>query len=49
MCNKLKWKASIIYNDAIHVQAEGGGKDNNVEGIGTSKANDYLCVVHDVW
>jgi hypothetical protein len=37
----------MISNDAIHVQAE-GGKDNNAKGIGTSKVNDYLCVVHDV-
>jgi hypothetical protein len=39
----------MISNDAIHVQVEEGGKDDNVESINTSKANDYLCVVHDVW
>jgi len=44
-----KWKTLIIFNDAIHVQVEGGGEDSNVGGINTLKANDYLCVVHDVW
>jgi hypothetical protein len=38
----------MISNDAIHVQAKEGGKDDNVKGINTSKANDYLCVMHDV-
>jgi hypothetical protein len=38
----------MIFNDGIHVQAEKGGKYGNVEGIGTPKTNDCLCVVHDV-
>jgi hypothetical protein len=40
---KSKWKSLLISNDVIHVQVEGGGKDNNVEGIGTLEVNDYLC------
>ncbi len=39
----------FIFNDAIHVQVEGGGEDSNVEGIDTPEVNDYMCVVHDVW
>jgi hypothetical protein len=39
----------MISNDAIHVQAKKGKKDNNAEGIGTSKVNDYLCAIHDAW
>jgi hypothetical protein len=39
----------MISNDAIHVQAEEGGEDDNVEGIGTLKVDDCLCAVHDVW
>jgi hypothetical protein len=39
----------MISNDVIHVQAEKGREDGNVEGISTPKAYDYLCVVHDVW
>jgi hypothetical protein len=39
----------MIYNDAIHVQAEEGGEYNNAKGIGTPKANDCLHVMHDVW
>jgi hypothetical protein len=46
---KSRWKALLIFNDAIHVQVRGGGEDSNAKGIGTSKINDYLCVVHDVW
>jgi hypothetical protein len=46
---KSRWKTLLIFNDAIHVQVEGGGEDSNVEGINTLKVNDYLCVVHDVW
>jgi hypothetical protein len=38
----------MISNDAIHVQAENGRKDGNIESIGTLEANDCLCVVHDV-
>ncbi len=38
----------MIFNDAIHVQAKGGG-DGNVEGINTLEIDDCLCVVHDVW
>jgi hypothetical protein len=38
----------MISNDTIHVQAE-GGKNNNVEGISTPKADNCLCVVHDAW
>jgi hypothetical protein len=45
---KSKHKSLLISNDVIHVQVEGGGKDNNVKGISIAKANDYLCVVHDV-
>jgi len=45
---KSKHKSLFVFNDVIHVQAEGGGEDNNVEGISTAKVNDYLCVVHDV-
>jgi hypothetical protein len=39
----------MIYNDAIHVQVEKGGEDNNAKGIGTIQANDCMCEVHDVW
>jgi len=46
---KSKWKSLLIFNDAIHVQVEGGGGDNSVEGIDTPETNDYLYVVHDVW
>jgi hypothetical protein len=35
----------MIYNDAIHVQAE-GREDGNSENIGILKVDDYLCVVH---
>jgi len=45
---KSKHKSLLISNDVIHVQVKGGGKDNNVKGISIAKANDYLCVVHDV-
>jgi hypothetical protein len=38
----------MISNDAIHVQAEKGREDGNVEGIDTLEANDYMCVVHEV-
>jgi hypothetical protein len=38
----------MIFNDAIHVQAKEGGKNSNAEGIGTPKANDCMCAVHDV-
>ncbi len=38
----------MIFNDAIHVEAKGGG-DSNVEGINTLEIDDCLCVVHDVW
>jgi hypothetical protein len=38
----------MISNDAIHVQAKKGGKDDNVEGISTLQADDCLCVVHHV-
>jgi hypothetical protein len=47
--DKSKWKSFFISNDAIHVEVKGGGENNNVEGINTSKDNDYMCVVHDVW
>jgi len=39
----------MIYNDAIHVQVEEGGEDDNAKGIGTLEANDCMCEVHDVW
>jgi hypothetical protein len=39
----------LSIQNKIHVQAKKGRKDDNVEGISTSKANDYLCVMHDVW
>jgi hypothetical protein len=35
----------MISNDAIHVQVEEGGEDNNVEGIGIPKINDCLFMV----
>jgi hypothetical protein len=38
----------MIFNDAIHVQAE-GGEECNVEGINTLEIDDCLCVVHNVW
>jgi hypothetical protein len=38
----------MISNDTIHVQVKEGGEDGNVEGIGTSETNDYLCAMHDV-
>jgi hypothetical protein len=46
---KSKWKSFFISNDVIHVQVERGGEYNIVEGIDTPEANDYMCVVHDVW
>jgi len=46
---KSRWKASLIFNDVIHVQVKGGREDSNAKGIGTSKINDYLYAVHDVW
>jgi len=45
---KPRWKTSMIFNDAIYVQAE-WGEDDNAESIGTLEINDCLCVVHDVW
>ncbi len=39
----------MIFNDAIHVQVEEGKQNGNVEGIDTSKADDYMCVMHDAW
>jgi hypothetical protein len=39
----------MISNDAIHFQVEEGGKNGNVEGIGTLEADDCLCAMHDVW
>jgi hypothetical protein len=41
-------KKSMISNDAIHVQAEEGGENRNAEGIGTPKADDCMCAMHDV-
>jgi hypothetical protein len=38
----------MIYNDAIHVQVEKGGKDGNAKGIDIPKTNDFMCVMHDV-
>jgi len=38
----------MIFNDAIHVQIE-GGKNNNVEGINNPKTNNYLCALLDAW
>jgi hypothetical protein len=37
----------MIYKNEIHIQAQ-GGKDGNAKGNGTPKANECLCVVHDV-
>ncbi len=37
----------MIFNDVIHVQAE-GGKYSNVEGISTLEADDYMCAMRDV-
>jgi hypothetical protein len=37
----------MISNDVIHVRVE-GGKESNAESIGTPKADDYMCAVHDV-
>jgi hypothetical protein len=37
----------MIFNDAIHVQAEEEG-ENNAEGIGISKVDDCFYVMHDV-
>jgi len=45
---KPRWKTSMIFNDAIHVQAK-WGEDDNVESIGTLEINDCLCVMYDVW
>jgi hypothetical protein len=39
----------MTFNDVIHVQVEEGREDGNVEDIDTSKVNDCMCVVHDVW
>jgi hypothetical protein len=38
----------MVSNDAIHVQAEEGKEDDNVKGISTLEAYDYLCAMHDV-
>ncbi len=46
---KPRWKTSMIFNDVIHIQAKEGGENDNAKGISTPKANDCLCVVHDVW
>ncbi len=35
-------------HDAIHVQTKETKEDNNAKGIGTPKAYDYWCAVHDV-
>jgi len=42
-------KTLMIYNNAIHVQAEEGREDGNFEGIDIPEVDDYLCVMHDVW
>jgi hypothetical protein len=39
----------MIFNDAIHVQVGKGREDNNVEGINTTKVDDCMCEMHDVW
>ncbi len=44
---KSRWKTLMIFNDAIHVQVEKGKKDNNVEGIDTTKVVDCMCKMHD--
>jgi hypothetical protein len=36
-------------HDAIHVQTKEGKEDNNAKGIGTLKAYDCWCAMHDVW
>lgn len=36
-------------HDAIHVQTKERKEDNNAKGIGTPKAYDCWCAVHDVW
>jgi hypothetical protein len=38
----------MIFNDAIHVQAQEGREDNNSKGIDTPELSDYLCAMHDV-
>jgi len=38
----------MIFNDVIHIQAEKGWEDGNAKAINTLKADDYMCVVHDV-
>jgi hypothetical protein len=40
-----RWKASMIFNDAIQVQAKEGRKYGNAKGIRTPKTNDYLCAM----
>jgi hypothetical protein len=37
----------MIFNDAIHVQAEEGG-ENNANGIGILKIDDCFYAMHDV-
>ncbi len=41
--------ASMIYNYAIHVQVEEGGKDGNVESNDIPKIDDCLSMLHNVW
>jgi hypothetical protein len=45
---KSRWKTLLIYNDAIHVQVEKWGENNNAENIITPKVNNFLCTVHDL-
>jgi hypothetical protein len=47
--SKPRWKTLMISKDAIHVQVKKGGKDDNVEGIDTSKAGDHMCAMHDAY
>jgi hypothetical protein len=47
VCAKPRWK-TLISNDAILVQVKEGKENNNVKGIGTLEADDYMCAAHDV-
>jgi hypothetical protein len=48
-CQVVVMSASMIYNYAIHVQVEEGGKDGNVESNDIPKIDDCLSMLHNVW
>ncbi len=42
---KPRRKTSMMFIDAIHVQAKERGKNNNVEAISTLEVDDCLCAI----